>query len=701
MTPKRAPVRGKRLLRFAVVADTHINQAEDSASSPYRVNRLANARTRSVISEINAAKVEFTLHLGDIVHPVPALPTYGQAVEQYRGLFSALDAPVYLTPGNHDIGDKVIEWGPVPSVQDGYIALYKKHFGRHYYSFDHAGFHFVIVNAQIVNSGLASEREQREWIETDLRANRAKRVFVATHYPPYLSERDEASSYDNIDEPGRSWLLELLARNGCEAVFCGHVHNFWYNHHAGTSYYVLPSTAFVRQDYSELARIGPGDEGGRDDRAKLGYFIVDVYEHGHVAHWIRTDGHCASPGGDSHLSASSLPLVHTKIVERALCGVDLRHPWNEQVDIPPTGALEEFARRRIRNDYPLAALWEMGIRALRVPVQDLIDPRTRDRMRDLRAMGHEFTVQMFDVPDAGTRATLVEHCALVQACEVILPWRDLPRRFAALAVLRRETGLRIHLSKLRTADDAKYDGLKYAHLIYHGFVVPEIERLREMLAVPAARDSLDALVFRVTSLQQPWTALEEIDATADALGVQAAVQLRLATNDPAEFRDDDALIANQVAEAVFAGASYDKRPIFFDTFMDVDRGYFRRNGFIDRRFNPRLASRVVRHLHAALGADPAPLDRIGVVQEDAGHWLALRDGMGAHWILCLAQSPKAGLQLPKSLLPPTSKGQARVITLDDGCVNETRWHHRSPVQPYAEIDRAIETEGPALVRLAS
>ena len=39
----------------------------------------------------------------------------------------------------------------------------------------------------------------------------------------------------------------------------------------------------------------------------------------------------------------------------------------------------------------------------------------------------------------------------------------------------------------------------------------------------------------------------------------------------------------------------------FDTFMDVDRGYFPRNGFIDRMFNPRPALRTYAAMSHLLG----------------------------------------------------------------------------------------------------
>ena len=67
---------GRYLFRFVVIADTHCNQEEGKTASPFAVNALANTRARHVLSEVNRIEPAFVLHLGDLVHPVPELPSY-------------------------------------------------------------------------------------------------------------------------------------------------------------------------------------------------------------------------------------------------------------------------------------------------------------------------------------------------------------------------------------------------------------------------------------------------------------------------------------------------------------------------------------------------------------------------------------------------------------------------------------------------
>ncbi len=281
---------GERLFKVALVADTHINEHEDRSGSPYPANAQANPRARHVFNWIGGSDAAFAVHLGDIVHPVPELKTYGAAAENFKTLTAHLPMPLYLVPGNHDIGDKLVDWMPAGTVCDKFIALYRQYFGQDYYSFDHGGCHFVIINSSLINSSEAAETAQTHWLEADLSATLGRRTFLFTHYPPFISNRHEPGSYDNIDEPGRSWLVGLIEKYRPEALFCGHSHNFWYDVIGETEVYVLTSTCFVRHDYSEMYRVEAGDQFGRNDTAKLGHVTLEVFERGHVAHFHRSYG---------------------------------------------------------------------------------------------------------------------------------------------------------------------------------------------------------------------------------------------------------------------------------------------------------------------------------------------------------------------------------------------------------------------------
>jgi 3',5'-cyclic AMP phosphodiesterase CpdA len=687
---------GARLFSFAVIADTHVNQEEGKASSDFAVNRLANARNRHVVHEINRHAPAFVLHLGDIVHPTPIHPGYAAAAASFHALASELECPLYLTPGNHDVGDKPGDWLPVPSVNDDFLALYRRHFGRNFRSFDANGCHFVIIDAQIVNSGLAVEAEQRAWLEADLVASAGRRTFLCTHYPPYLFDPDEAGHYDNLDEPGRSWLLGLCTGHGVEAVFAGHVHNFWYHLYRQTEIYLLPSTAFVRLDYSELFRIGPAEERGRNDTPKLGFFLVDVHERGHVAYAIRTWGAELAPGATLDRSVHRLPPVHTKTIGVAPLGIDLRYPWAEKVDIPASGALDEFTRKTARNDYPLMSLWEMGIRRLRVPVADLANPETRERMTLLKRAGHAFTVYTHGVPGGAMWNALTASLAIVDTWEIIAPVGTLDRMLPAIRDIRAREAIEIHLSPLRRHDDPDHHGQAARHVIQHGFGVDARDEVHALARHAGVRETIDGFVFRVDRGHAPWDALSSIAETMRATGKRGHAYVRLAADSPSVAIESELAIANRVGESAIAALVLPQVGVVLDTLADVDRGYFPRTGLIDRRHNPRMAGRVCRHLHAMFDTTSFVAKAGRAFDEREGRVLAL-EGADEDWYAMLPAAERMVVTLPRLRSGGASSGNGRRVDLVRGTIAGFDWHGE-PDRPL-QLSEGIHCAGPTLWRV--
>ncbi|MGH7341922.1 MAG: metallophosphoesterase, partial [Candidatus Rokuibacteriota bacterium] len=636
---------------------------------------MANARTRWVVARLNQLVPELTIHLGDLVHPVPALPTYAQAAHNFRELTRALRSPLHPVPGNHDVGDKPVAWAPAATVSDTYLALWREHFGEQFYAFDVRGLHFVVVNASIINSGLAAEAGQRDWLERDLASSAGRRTFLCIHYPPYVSRPDESESYDNLAEPGRSWLLDLIETYRPEAMFCGHVHNFWYNRHGDTDCYILPSTAFVRHDYSELYRVAPAPdaERGRNDLPKLGFFAVRIYERGHVCHVIRTYGATLDPGAALAPAPETVTPLHTRENVRAPLGLDLRQPWAEMVEITPTGAVDEFERKKVRNDYPLLALWEMGVRTLRVPFQDLEDAALRDRMRLLHRLGHRFIVYTFEVPHGRARDLLIEHHDVVDAWEVVARWPDVARIIETIAEIKGKAPLAVSLSKLRGKEHARPEGGRFYHFIDHGFVPSERDAI-EQLVRTGARDVIDGVTYRILRQDPPWREIGAVAEIAAALGLRATVLVRMASQNPAQAFDDDLANANRVAEALTATMAHSTRgvDVLIDGFADIDRGYFVRTGLVDRRWNPRLGAHVVRNLHAALNENSEPLVGGEVHDVSGGRVVTLH--RPTELLALILPEPNARLDgVPACAGPEATAGVARVVDLETGSIERLRW----------------------------
>ena len=595
---------GKKLFTFAVVADTHVNEHEERSASPFETNARANGRARYALAEIAALNPapEFVVHLGDIVHPMPGLPVFGEAARRFKEIAAPLRVPLHLVPGNHDVGDKTVDWMPADIVRSDYVSRYRETFGKDYYAFDCGLLRGIVIDALLLNSDLPEEAEQRAWLEAELAASAGRRIFCFIHYPPYVLAPDERSTYDNIDQPGRSWLLGLLQKHGIEAMFAGHVHNFWYDVYEETEMYLLPSTAFLRHDYSEFYRVNPGNEFGRGDVGKFGYCVVDVHERGHVMRLVRTDGRTLPPG-EAYAPRRVPPPANVKSAPFTGVGVELRHPWAEILEIPSTGGLQEFGRKPARNDYPVMALWEMGARLLKIPDHDLTQATVRERAKLMHAVGHRFIATSFGVPGANFVAALAHAPGVLDAVEVNISGAALQREATRLSVFRKEASVPLYWAKIRMHEDARYDGQPASHFIETGLTLPELDGVEAVMDGAGVRGLFDGVVVRIDrELDLIETALK-LEQFVARSGLSVLGAIKLADASIARCRDDDVDTARLVAESLLAARLSPRVRYVFDTFMDIDRGYFPRNGFIDRMFNPRPALRAYAAMSHLLGQD--------------------------------------------------------------------------------------------------
>jgi 3',5'-cyclic AMP phosphodiesterase CpdA len=653
------------IFAFAVVTDGHINPEEDLSSSPWESNRMANGRNRYVVHKLNQLKPDFVVHMGDLIHPIPSQPAYSVAARRFHDIYQQLECPIHLMPGNHDVGDKPSSWTPAEIVNEGFLAQFEKHFARCYSSFDHQSCHFILLNSQLFNTGLKEEETQRCWLEEDLDQNRHKRIFMFTHYPPFLTSHKEEEHYDNLSEPARSWLLDLLDRYKVTALFSGHVHSFFYNRYGVTDFYVLPSITFFRHDYSELFRVGAAEEHGRNDLGKFGFFFVKVYQNKHTAHCIRTWGQSLDTDKTREPAIDHTVGVHTNEMSWPGLGIDMRHPWAEITEFPYSGALDEFLRKKVRNDYPMWALWEMGARRLRLPLHDLTDERVRARLADLKIMGHQVCLFIYDLPSPEMVKTFENHQELLESIEIIIPWANAPQYVEGLTQIRKQLNVPIYLSKLRSSADVEKEGGRFKHFIKHGFSASEQNVIEDFLKLNGASSAVDGFVFRVDRSAEPFVDIPAAVDMTQRLGLNAQFQVALANENPAVAENDDAANANRVAETLAVALALPQTTVILDTFVDMDRGYFPRTGLVDRRYNPRMAGDVYRNLNARLGPHSKKLVA-SATQKVAGGKICILKSPECLWVLVLPEDELILSELNLTAFGVTELENATCSDLADG-----------------------------------
>lgn len=570
------------LFQFAVIADSHIRLPNGSAEGGYASNQLTIERAEYVVNCLNQLQPDFVIHLGDLVHPIPQLSSHEEAVEKARAIFSKIEAKLFVLPGNHDIGDKPNAWLPAPVVTEDSHFTFAKQWGPLYQSFSTKACHFVCLDTLVLNSGFKREQEQRIWLENELRqANKAGlRIFVHMHYPLFICDPHEPTHYDNIAEPARSWLLTLFQQHDVEAVFSGHVHNVFVGLHENITYYSVPSMAFVRPEYSELATIGPGEEYGRNDTAKLGFFLVRVYTNRHEILPIRTYGVGKLAAGFPQVE----PYQMIGKPDRML-GVTLRRGWGRRVELAVDG-LDEFIRKEAYRDALLMALLELGVTSLRVPFADLANADVRRRLADFVKLGFEFTIYSLDVPDKATLSVMVEYGRLIKNWELIFPEHAASQIDTAIKRAQTVFSGQLFIAPVVPIKKDDGDGKTFQHFASHGFASMQAKKAENWLSMLGDQANDIGLTFRVSPWDEPEATLHDIARHSKR---SKLINLQLPRlNEGIRFNDDDKLQSYIVA-AYNASRTMSNTTVFIDTFIDSDRGYYPRNGLLDRRFNPRAA----------------------------------------------------------------------------------------------------------------
>lgn len=200
-------------------------------------------------TQINSEKADFCIAGGDQVFDVCE-----QGLTRAHTLFNLyreteknyLEGKVYYTVGNHDvvgINDK----SPVDLGDHEYgKKLYEDYFGKRYYSFDHKGWHFIVLDSigieyfKIFKAEF--DEEQLQWLKSDLNAvGTSTPIIVVTHVP--IATVLGSISHHPHDGPGpiaaNSYAVhELLSGYNLKAILQGHLHVWQKSEYQGVQYLI-------------------------------------------------------------------------------------------------------------------------------------------------------------------------------------------------------------------------------------------------------------------------------------------------------------------------------------------------------------------------------------------------------------------------------------------------------------------------------
>jgi hypothetical protein len=644
-------------LEFVVVTDTHYMRDPGPRQLEFEMRRLQPARAEHALRQIAALEPAFTVHLGDLVQEFPASPDFAQAVDEALAQIERSGiTEMRQVAGNHDVGDKPDPTMPTDWVTAKALAAYDARFGSSWYAWDAAGCHFIVLNSQIMNGSLAAVQAQRQWLENDLAANGDHPTFIFLHLAPFLVDEHEPGlgHYDNIDEPARSWLLELARTHDVRAIFAGHSHFAFFNRVGGARSFVVPSTSFTRPGFSQVFSSGPLPARGRDDTPKLGFFLVRVQEDGPRVHFIRTSGAI----GPIDESAGARAVTRApRDLPRSPLGVTLRHPVTSATDVPI--AWPSSIRQPVRNDYPLLALQELGVRHLRVPASDLANPLQRARLAMLKDEGIGITATMIWSERLDISALIACHRDLLNGVELQMPNDVLPGE-ACLRTIATVSALNMAVAISPLLPREIVGGKQHPRTRF-GYHVDELVTLDNYLAQHDAR--VDRVLCRVEHAQRPWDVMltrRQLPPLNQIGAVDWAVELSAS---------DDRTQTNRAVEAIFAAALDPASRVYLEPLIELDRTMDILLGLLDRLCNPRPVFRAVQTLNTMLFSNPGNWTPEAGPTVDGAMVFGLR---GAESSLCLIVP--AGTQ-PEASIPSVDLEEitadaptTRIVSLEQGVI---------------------------------
>jgi hypothetical protein len=248
---------------FVQISDTHIGF--NKPANPDVAGTLARS-----IDIVNAMPEQpaLIIHTGDITHL--SRPAEFDLAQQLLSRLRTTE--LHTVPGEHDTTDE--------TVTEYFNRFGRASDNRGYYSFDHAGVHFLaLVNVlQFKPGGLGTlGQEQLAWVAADLKSRSASTpIVVFAHMPLWTIHEPWGWGTGDADQ-----LMNLLRRFGSVTVLNGHIHQIVQKVEGNVIFHTARSTAYPQPVPGEGPGPGPLKVDADSLPAMLGVTSVNVVRHPH------------------------------------------------------------------------------------------------------------------------------------------------------------------------------------------------------------------------------------------------------------------------------------------------------------------------------------------------------------------------------------------------------------------------------------
>ena len=246
---------------FVQISDTHIGFNKEA--NPDVAGTLT--QTIDIVNGMSDAPA-LIIHTGDITHL--SKPVEFDLAAQLLGRLRTSE--IHTVPGEHDTADA--------TVTEYFSRFGKASDNRGYYSFDHAGVHFIgLINVlQFKAGGLGTlGDEQLAWVAADLKNRSASTPIVVFAHMPLWTIYEPWGWGTGDAEP----LLSQLRRFGSVTVLNGHIHQIVQKVEGNMTFHTARSTSYPQPMAGVGAGPGPLKVPSDQLAAMLGITSVSVMKH--------------------------------------------------------------------------------------------------------------------------------------------------------------------------------------------------------------------------------------------------------------------------------------------------------------------------------------------------------------------------------------------------------------------------------------
>ena len=215
---------------FVFFTDTHIQPELDAAHGCDMAFR-----------KIASLNPDFAIMGGDHVFDSNAVDrTRANTVfDLYKTTEQSLRMPLHHTIGNHDVFGILPKSGVAPTDPGYAKKMYEDRMGKTYYSFDHKGWHFIILDSIQPTDDRAWQAlidpPQLAWLKDDLQRTGATTPVIVTVHAPLVSAfatyapktegaHTPSAKYNTMTVDNASEVLTAFEGHNIVAVLQGHLH---------------------------------------------------------------------------------------------------------------------------------------------------------------------------------------------------------------------------------------------------------------------------------------------------------------------------------------------------------------------------------------------------------------------------------------------------------------------------------------------